>query len=73
MTLSGYRLSLMDLPSRKNSGENIMFLFLCFLINFSVNPIGIVDFMIMIIFGLLSSIFLQLIQLVMCQIYSFLH
>ena len=31
-----------------------MFLFLYFLINFSVNPIGIVDFMIMIIFGLLS-------------------
>ena len=43
----------MDLPSLKTL-EKTLCLLLCLLINFSVNPIGIVDFMIIIKFGLIS-------------------
>ena len=52
ITLDGNKLSFRDCPSRKNSGENIIFLVFSFLFNFSVYPTGTVDFMIIVAEGL---------------------
>ena len=53
ITLDGNKLSFKDCPSRKNSGENIIFLVLNFFFNFSVCPTGTVDFIMIVAKGLI--------------------
>ncbi|MNI71231.1 hypothetical protein D3C73_1270920 [compost metagenome] len=55
ITLEGYKLSYNALPSRKNSGENIIFCVLNFILASSVYPTGTVDLITKVAFGLILN------------------